>query len=269
MFRTLQGHPGIPSSASLSLAVCGARPSAVLFSISPPRDNFRTVFAPTGIPKISGSSYVLSLLSPGRNAGGVPKEYLLKNHDAVGYGTRNHRTDTRMRLDTGYSTMHSGKYTSMWFLMETLLLMGNAWQVCRRLKDIIDESLLLKYHTEMQSCGMTTAPEGPSTRNLTLQERYTKLLLFDATWRSLAWRKHEVLQMQNSTALWDLYGGVLATGTPIDGNRDDWRLEFRELDSMGRRGQELEISHWGFQVELPLVEIAMDPTQNLLVLLTV
>ncbi len=123
--------------------------------------------------------------------------------------------------------------------------MGNAWQVCRRLKDIIDESLLLKYHTEMQSCGMTTAPEGPSTRNLTLQERYTKLLLFDATWRSLAWRKHEVLQMQNSTALWDLYGGVLATGTPIDGNRDDWRLEFRELDSMGRRGQELEISHWG------------------------
>jgi len=153
-------------------------------------------------------------------------------------------------------------------LLETLLLMGNARQVCRRLKDIIDDSLLLKYHTEMQSCGMTTASEGPSTWSITLQERYTKLLLFDATWRSLAWRKHEILQMQNSTALWDLYGGVLATGTPINGNRDDWRMEFRELDSMGRRGQGLEVSHWGFQVELPLVEIAMDPTQNFLALLS-
>ena len=61
----------------------------------------------------------------------------------------------------------------------------------------------------------------------------------------------------------------MATGTPINGNRDDWRLEFRELDSMGRRGQDLEVSHWGFEVELSLVEIAMDPTQNLLVLLTV
>jgi len=83
--------------------------------------------------------------------------------------------------------------------------------------------------------------------------------------------------MSDSAALWDLYGGVLATGTPEFGNpsRDKWRLEFRELDSSGRQcvngtdGVPLAVAHWGFEVELPLVEVAMDPAQNLLALLTV
>lgn len=133
----------------------------------------------------------------------------------------------------------------------------------------MEDSLLLKYQKELAISGMIEGVQSSLTSNASLLERYTKLLLYNATWRSLAWRKKETLQMRDSTALWDLYGGVLGSGTPIEGDKDHWRLEFRELDAIGRRGVESDTGHWGFEAELPLVELAMDPTQDLLVLLSV
>ena len=106
--------------------------------------------------------------------------------------------------------------------------------------------------------------------DMSLPERYTKLLLFDSTWRSLAWRKHEVLRIRGATAIYDLYGGVLATGIPLEENRNSWKLEFRELDSLRRRGAQTgDVVHWSYEVGLPLVEMALDPAQDLLILLTV
>lgn len=137
------------------------------------------------------------------------------------------------------------------------------------MKDVIDDSLLLKFKMELACCGMMEGVEGHSTRNIPIIEKYTKLLLFDARWRALAWRRHESLQMRQSTSIWELYGGVLATGTPIEGDLGHWRLEFREMEASGRRGSDADVVHWGFEVDLPLVELALDPSQDLLVLLIV
>ena len=133
----------------------------------------------------------------------------------------------------------------------------------------MEDSLRLKYHKELAISGMVEGVPGPVTSKMSLLDRYTKLLLYNATWRSLAWRQKETLHMRDSTALWDLYGGVLGSGTPIEGNKEHWRLEFRELDAFGRRGFNSDTGHWGYEVEMPLVELAMDPTQDLLVLLSV
>lgn len=68
--------------------------------------------------------------------------------------------------------------------------------------------------------------------------------------------------------MYDLYGGVLATGVPLEENRDRWKLEFRELDSLRRRGPNSDqVAHWSYEVALPLLEMALDPAQDLLILL--
>jgi hypothetical protein len=92
-------------------------------------------------------------------------------------------------------------------------------------------------------------------------------LLFDSTWKSLAWRRHEVLRIRGATAIYDLYGGVLATGIPLEEDGNRWKLEFRELDSL-RSGVPKEPVHWSYEVGLPVLEMALDPAQDLLILLT-
>lgn len=120
---------------------------------------------------------------------------------------------------------------------------------------------------ELACCGMI---DGASCGGTSLAERYTKLILFDSTWRSLAWRRHEVLRIRGATAIYDLYGGVLATGIPLEENRNRWKLEFRELDSLRKSPRSpSEPLHWSYEVCLPLVEMALDPAQDLLILLTV
>ncbi|KAH9175676.1 hypothetical protein EDB89DRAFT_2066586 [Lactarius sanguifluus] len=56
-------------------------------------------------------------------------------------------------------------------------------QVCRRMADIIRDSVLLQYHLELGRCGMNDGP----LSTLSILERRERLLAHDDAWKSLRW----------------------------------------------------------------------------------
>ncbi|KAI9056374.1 hypothetical protein FKP32DRAFT_1639392 [Trametes sanguinea] len=127
-------------------------------------------------------------------------------------------------------------------------------QICRLLKDIIDEDVRLQYKIELAASGL----EDGTHNTLTVAERLRMLQTRNEAWDNLAWTAREEIPMLQG-GVWELYGGVLGQG---EGART---LVFKQLPSTlrGIEGRQWRIEDVGVNIR----DFGMDPAQDLLIII--
>ncbi|KAI8989158.1 hypothetical protein BD414DRAFT_486239 [Trametes punicea] len=127
-------------------------------------------------------------------------------------------------------------------------------QVCRLLKDLVDQDVRLQYKIKLAVNGMENGPHS----TLTVAERLRVLKARQEAWDSLAWTSREEIPMLRG-GVWELYGGVLGQG---EGSRT---LVFKQLPSTlrGIEGKEWRIEDVGVNIR----DFGMDPAQDLLLII--
>lgn len=125
--------------------------------------------------------------------------------------------------------------------------------MCTLLKGIVDGDTSLQYIIELGAAGMEDGP----TSDLAPLARLALLREKQSAWKTLTWKSESTYRMMIGE-YWELYGGVLAQE---EGGR---KLVLQQLPSVirGIEGRQWEIPDVGTD----LVEITMDPAQDLLVL---
>ncbi|KDQ64233.1 hypothetical protein JAAARDRAFT_683245 [Jaapia argillacea MUCL 33604] len=127
---------------------------------------------------------------------------------------------------------------------------------CRLLREVVDLSVELQYKIELD---VTKMSDNPSS-NLSVGERLSRLKAHQEAWKNLEWRQ-EVPLPPLDPDIWELQGGVLAQGKCEQG------LTVTQLggDSRGIPTREWDVKNLGFAIS----DLAMDPAQDLLVLIEV
>jgi hypothetical protein len=124
-------------------------------------------------------------------------------------------------------------------------------QTSRLLKSAIDETVSLQYRIALHSSGMVDGPPGP----LSTSERLSLLRSYETSWKNLDWNAHTSLPLPDGS-LWELYGNVWAHSKGIDS------LVFVQIPS---RLRGIPLSQWTLNLDFPLRDFGMDPSQDLLV----
>ncbi|CCM05194.1 uncharacterized protein FIBRA_07403 [Fibroporia radiculosa] len=139
------------------------------------------------------------------------------------------------------------------------ILLALDWRDLLRCKRInryfnsVTEDTLLQYKLELAIAGIEDGPPsslGPS-------ERLKKLRAHQEAWLTLQYSSQKAVPMLQGK-VWELYGGVLSQARRAD------VLSFRRLPSALRGIDEHE---WAVQVDFPIRDFGIDPSQDLLVAL--
>ncbi|EPQ55952.1 hypothetical protein GLOTRDRAFT_138664 [Gloeophyllum trabeum ATCC 11539] len=129
-------------------------------------------------------------------------------------------------------------------------------RVCHRIKNIIDESVVLQYKIELAVAGMEDGP----TSAISVSERLQRLKNYTEAWKTMSFSP-EVETVTLTGNLWELCGGVLG----LSDRAKPATLMFRKLPAIARgiEGKEWTIEDVGF----PIRDFKMDPSQDLLVMI--
>ena len=125
-------------------------------------------------------------------------------------------------------------------------------QTCKTLHDIVSGTLELQYAIELAVAG---CEDGSS--DLSVAERYDRLLAHQEAWEKLDWTSEYDIPARNGGQV-DINDSVLAE------NEDSHTLVFHRLPSQLRG---VEASEWTFRVDPPIRDFAIDPSQDLLVVI--
>ncbi|KAG8908516.1 blue light receptor [Tulasnella sp. 403] len=159
-------------------------------------------------------------------------------------------------------SMPEGKYFD-----QTALKMSNRpepqRQTCKFLRQMIQESALLQYHMALHMAGYI---DGPSAAKLSTAERLRRLRMHQEAWKDIKWRQADTFNIDGRSGVYELYGGVYATGIAPDRPRHTRGFEFVEFPSLLRnqsRGHTWKIGDVGFDIK----DFGMDPDMDLLILM--
>ncbi|KZS88182.1 hypothetical protein SISNIDRAFT_490364 [Sistotremastrum niveocremeum HHB9708] len=137
-------------------------------------------------------------------------------------------------------------------------------RVCTRFKECVDASVYLTYQTELVRSGYI---EGDAETRLSYAERLEEFKKHNNAWTSLSPRSHEVYTLPENSSIWDLYGGVYATGISNGWEAGGRAFHFKELPNLqtGDVGRDWSFEDMGFTVR----DFRMKPDVNLIALIEV
>ncbi|KJA25876.1 hypothetical protein HYPSUDRAFT_37363 [Hypholoma sublateritium FD-334 SS-4] len=129
-------------------------------------------------------------------------------------------------------------------------------QVCSNFNTLIQGTSPLKYKIGLAIRGKK---DGPRKTAMSSAGRLARLDKHTSAWKNLKWSREITIPMEDGT-LWEIFGGVLVQST------NDNRLKFWQLPS-DLRGIEEKIWTLGPDFGFTVADVAMDPLQDLLVLI--
>ncbi|KAG8986675.1 hypothetical protein FRB94_005930 [Tulasnella sp. JGI-2019a] len=149
---------------------------------------------------------------------------------------------------------------------------SRASQTCRDLFDIVTNSALLRYHMELEICGL--AHVGDGRKELTTDERLTLLKDRQYRWKNMDWRREDNRSLSEGCPTYEIYGGVFAQlfeAMVFDDEKKESRwttkLKVHYLPSAARNLDEImTIEHEDLRAGA-VHELSIDPDQDLVVLL--
>ncbi|KAK1228646.1 hypothetical protein PQX77_008240 [Marasmius sp. AFHP31] len=124
--------------------------------------------------------------------------------------------------------------------------------VCKRLRQLINESSALQYILELAITGNVDGQHS----SLPVAEKLSALRSHQRAWDKLKWNRELQWPMAGGN-IWELFGNVLAQK-----DREGW-LMFRQLPS---RYRGIEDKEWRVKPDFRTRDLGMDPSQDLLVL---
>lgn len=116
---------------------------------------------------------------------------------------------------------------------------------------MVDDTVALQYRMALHLSGRV---DGPPSR-LSTPERLDLLRSYETSWKNLDWNTHTSIPVPDGS-LWELYGNVWAHSK---GNN---AISFVQIPS---RLREIPLRQWTINLDFPLRDFGMDPSQDLLV----
>lgn len=127
---------------------------------------------------------------------------------------------------------------------------------CRKLRAIIDATVSLQYTILL---GIHSMKDGSSSCKMTISERFSTLRAYQNLWNHADWQDQQDLPCREG-GLWELAGDIFGQTPTLDSGT----VELTQLLSLSR-GVAKKI--WTLQLEPAIIELTMDTSQDLLVLL--
>lgn len=154
-------------------------------------------------------------------------------------------------------------------------------QVCLLLRNLIRQSVALKYHIELGADGLVDS----TLSRLPISDRLSLLLSRRKSWREMNWKKRYSVRSEGECTAYELVGGIFAKAMPSegfprdffgpglgayglysfnDGRQESRRLSLIYLPSATRKGGVAELEHE--DIGLDCRDFAIDPSQDLIAL---
>jgi hypothetical protein len=130
-------------------------------------------------------------------------------------------------------------------------------QVCRMLRDLIEQSVVLNYHIELYADGMV---DGDHCQ-LPVAERLSQLRIRRQAWREVKWEHRLFPLIPGSWNAYELVDGIFSKTLNSAGNNTARGILFASLPSRQSPGSLILFEDLGITFR----DFAMDPTQDLIV----
>lgn len=131
--------------------------------------------------------------------------------------------------------------------------------ICRginhQLRTAIDETVFLQYIILL---GILSMENGSSSCKMTVSERFDALRTYQRGWSTAQW--HEQQDLTGLEGIFEMTGGLFAQTPILYGGE----VEFTQLPSEYRG---IEQRQWTVKLPEPIIDLTMDESQDLLVLL--
>ncbi|KAG8954365.1 hypothetical protein FRC04_011691 [Tulasnella sp. 424] len=138
-------------------------------------------------------------------------------------------------------------------------------EVCRSLKDIIEDSLELQYSIELGSSGYVDGPNDQVTK-MSREERYRKLVELEEGWKTLHFPTAQTKTFYTQSSIYELYGGVYVRG--LLGDAFLGGVTQLQVTRFPSALSQCPGDSWNHALETPCRDMGIDPGSDLMVLVS-
>lgn len=135
-------------------------------------------------------------------------------------------------------------------------------QTCQALYRVVRGCATLQYRIELAAAGRVNGPLGGPAPG----ERLWALRLTEQAWQNIVWREKELIPTGCDNAMWDVCSGHLAWAYLEEPSPAKAAAGLRDtLAVLDLNSDEQESPSWTLEFDRPFLSFAMDPGQDLLV----